>query len=575
MTDIKHLPLEKILPNPWQTRLLENPEHIRQLAEDIRARGLLQTPIGRLNPDGSTQTIQLAFGHSRLAAYRLLGEAAMPVDLRELTDREMAELAIAENAHRQDLTAIEKAGALQRYCEEFDATQAEAGALFGLTQSAVANLIRLLKLSEPVQAMVQDGRLPERLARTILAVERISAPRALKIAQAVAAAPSKDREETLGDEMRDLIHGKDTRDLDDEIFATVWADMSVEIPSCVDCPSRVTITQGWEVDRCANPECWERKRQAFAELRMRETALATGIPAQIPVETVSKVSLNYDQENRVKKAVQRKLPYLRWILLDAKDDSGRVLQDITGCLSVGLATLDLKAWKEYLEADSKEHQKIVREADKAEAADDPKARAKHEAAVREMREEKGAAVRNKYDIDWIIRNAVALIGKGIQISAPAVEYLAELADKHIHTYSGCEKLQAFEEEIKDSLKKAEKKFKHIHARKKLVLYLMVDEIGYSVDDRKDVVNTLADVAKGLGVDLPKGWDKPPVHQTEHNCWDCGRFGSQDGKLLKAEIEDGWAQVIGERQEITHVMCPVCQRTGLTTNSRKSKKKSKK
>jgi ParB/RepB/Spo0J family partition protein len=372
-THVNH-PLENILPNPWQTRLLEDPEHIRRLAEDIRARGMLQTPIGRWNPDGSG-TVQLAFGHSRLAAFRLLGEATMPIDLRELTDREMAELAIAENAHRQDLTAIEKAGALQRYCAEFGATQAEAGALFGLTQSAVANLIRLLKLPEPVKAMVRDGRLPERMARTLLAVNKVSEAKVLKIARAVAEAEPRAREETLGDEIQELTRGKDTRELDDEVFPTVWSDMSAEIPTCVDCPTRVTITQGWEIDSCSNAACWEKKRRAFAELRLRETVLTTGIPARIPVETVSKVSLQWDQERRVKKAVERKLPYLRWIILDAKDSSGRVLQEITGCPSIGLATLDLTAWRKYLEADAKEHQKIEREAEKAEAADDPKARA--------------------------------------------------------------------------------------------------------------------------------------------------------------------------------------------------------
>src|SRR3990172_7368145 len=115
--------LENIESNPWQGRIGElNTEYIEELARDIAGNGLLQTPVGR-EIDNS---VQLAFGHNRLAAFRWLSEntsgnlpsglagdfSKMPVDVRELSDEQMGSLAWSENERRRDLNPIERARAV-------------------------------------------------------------------------------------------------------------------------------------------------------------------------------------------------------------------------------------------------------------------------------------------------------------------------------------------------------------------------------------------------------------------------------------------------------------------------------
>jgi ParB/RepB/Spo0J family partition protein len=561
---IKNYPLEHIRNNRYQARQLEDQAYILELAESIRdTNGVLQIPKGRPDPD-NPKGVELALGHERLEAYKRLASGAidgtdrtkwetMPVDVDELTDRQMFEFGIAENLHRRPLSAIETGAAMRLYAETFHATWTEVGRLFGYTQSAVSNLVRLQNLSAPIQAMVENHQLAERQARQLLAVEKIGGEKAVAIAAKVAAAPIPERDDVLAREIHQVLHGKDSRELDDEdgwnSFPPTWSDVSTEIPSCEDCPMRILE------DTCVRPDCWGRKRARWMENCLYAVVTKTGIPAAAPGETVQSIPRNYENETPVNKAIKKREPFLRWMIAKENDRASRDYHEETGHAFVVLGTVDQKAWLVLLESAAKEHKKTERVAAKAEAADDPKARAKHEKEVREMREERGKAIRNSYDIDWIIRNAVELTGKKIQISAPAVEYLAETVSKHCHIYSNAEMLSEFDEEIAEALKAAEKKFKHISAREKLVLYLLVDEMGYGVDDRKRVVQTLAEIAQGLGVVLPKGWDQPPIHETEHNCWHCGKFGSADGHLLKAEIEDGW--VVLDDPAMPDVYCPDC------------------
>jgi ParB family chromosome partitioning protein len=129
-------PLLKIHHNPYQTRTEEDPEVVQRLADSIAAEGMLQLPIGRPLPSDAFH-VQLAFGHSRLAAHYLLGRESMPVEVRELTDRQMAELAIRENRDRSDLSPIEEARAMFAYQRDFGATTDEVGALWGLEASTI------------------------------------------------------------------------------------------------------------------------------------------------------------------------------------------------------------------------------------------------------------------------------------------------------------------------------------------------------------------------------------------------------------------------------------------------------
>ncbi len=195
MSETVRIPLERIKPNPFQTRLEEDKEHVASLAADILQHDLLQAPAGRFVDPGAE--VELAFGMSRLAAFRLLDAessepgtgpwSAMPVEIRKLTDREMFEAGLAENLKRKDLSPIEKASAMRRYMKEFDATSDDTAILFGYKDGgSVRNALSLLGLPAGVQEKLQDGTLPERAGRSMVSLAKLNPAKATDIAQKAA-----------------------------------------------------------------------------------------------------------------------------------------------------------------------------------------------------------------------------------------------------------------------------------------------------------------------------------------------------------------------------------------------------
>jgi ParB/RepB/Spo0J family partition protein len=185
---IERFMLDQIVGNPFQTRLIEDPGQVARVAESIASVGLLQIPVGRWEP-GDHGIVQLAFGHTRLAAFRQLAKedaeayGEMPVDIRALSDLELFELAVRENLDRKDLSPIEEAKAMATYRDQFSKTSAEIGVLFGLSDSAVRNKMRLLELPGSVQDSVQSGDIQEGAARRLLVLQRIAPQRIEQVAR--------------------------------------------------------------------------------------------------------------------------------------------------------------------------------------------------------------------------------------------------------------------------------------------------------------------------------------------------------------------------------------------------------
>jgi len=287
---IEWVPLDGIRSNPWQVRLGEDASAVQALARDIAERGLLQFPVGRRVGTGE---VELAFGHTRLAAFRLLhlevgtedgvGFGAMPVVVRELSDQEMAEFAIAENVQRSDLTAIEKARALRRYCAEFGRTQAEAGERFGLSQSAVSHLMRLLDLPEPVQELVGKGELPERFARPLVAVAAAAPEQVVAAAKVIAEMTPEEREDhgaelEISTVYRDVyqvlqrwerVYKWPEEPMDVSGSARPKKGEPTRITSCGVCEFR-TEFDGF--DYCTRPACYKLKKRLLAERAKVERA---------------------------------------------------------------------------------------------------------------------------------------------------------------------------------------------------------------------------------------------------------------------------------------------------------------
>jgi len=158
---------EEILPNPAQPRVRFEERELLSLAESIKENGLLQPVTVRRNPDGNYELIS---GERRLRAVKLAGLSSIPAILSDTTGRQSAILALMENIQRKDLTFFEEAAALRSLITEWGLTQEEAAKKLGRSQSAVANKLRLLALSETEQKLILDNSLTERHARALLRI---------------------------------------------------------------------------------------------------------------------------------------------------------------------------------------------------------------------------------------------------------------------------------------------------------------------------------------------------------------------------------------------------------------------
>lgn len=155
----------KIRPNPAQPRREFDTEALLALSESIRRHGILQPPVvRRIAPD----LYELIAGERRLRAALLAGMTTLPCLVRSGSDDESAELAIIENLQRRDLDMFEEAYAIATLCERFRLTQEQVGQKLSVSQSYVANKLRLLRLPEEARAILREGKLTERHARAAL-----------------------------------------------------------------------------------------------------------------------------------------------------------------------------------------------------------------------------------------------------------------------------------------------------------------------------------------------------------------------------------------------------------------------
>ena len=165
----KMVPIELLTPNPAQPRRHFDEETIDALVDSIREKGILQPLLVRRDA-ARTNAYEIVAGERRWRAAQRAGLAEVPVVIKELDDSEALELALIENVQREDLTAIEEAEGYRRLMEEFGHTQEALSKAIGKSRSHIANLLRLLTLPDPVQTMVDDGRLTAGHARALVGI---------------------------------------------------------------------------------------------------------------------------------------------------------------------------------------------------------------------------------------------------------------------------------------------------------------------------------------------------------------------------------------------------------------------
>ncbi|MBM3859782.1 MAG: ParB/RepB/Spo0J family partition protein [Verrucomicrobia bacterium] len=184
--EVLRLDIGLIEPSPFQPRTDFDPEHLRELADSIKQRGVIQPLLVRTRQgaDGATR-YELIAGERRWRAAKQAGLATLPAIVRQASDEEVLEMALIENLQREDLNPIEEAHAYEQLATRFHLTQDQIAEKVGRNRATVANAIRLLALPEEVQSWLVNGQLSVGHAKAILGLaiaeeQRLVAERVLR-----------------------------------------------------------------------------------------------------------------------------------------------------------------------------------------------------------------------------------------------------------------------------------------------------------------------------------------------------------------------------------------------------------
>ena len=167
--------LQDMVPGQYQPRTRMDEGALYELAESIKAQGIMQPILVRRLMAGANEgKYEIIAGERRFRAAKLAGLDSVPVLVRDVPDEAAAAMALIENIQREDLNPLEEAQGLQRLVKEFGLTHELAAQAVGRSRSAASNLLRLLNLAEPVQTMLMAGDLDMGHARALLALEKVA-----------------------------------------------------------------------------------------------------------------------------------------------------------------------------------------------------------------------------------------------------------------------------------------------------------------------------------------------------------------------------------------------------------------
>ena len=161
------IPIEDLVPNRFQPRISFDEKALNDLANSIKQHGIIQPLVVRRLGD----KYEIIAGERRYKAAQIAGLVSVPGIIANVNDQSSAEMALVENVQRQDLSAIEEAKSYKNILDAGEMTQDDLAKKMGLSQSSVANKLRLLNLSEEAQQALQEGKISERHARSLLTVE--------------------------------------------------------------------------------------------------------------------------------------------------------------------------------------------------------------------------------------------------------------------------------------------------------------------------------------------------------------------------------------------------------------------
>ncbi len=166
-TELKNLPVEKISKGEYQPRLSIDPDALQELAESIKAQGLVQPVVVRRLDAGNYELIA---GERRWRASQIAGLHTIPAIIRDIPDQAAAAMSLIENIQREDLNALEEAIAMNRLITDFGLTHQQTAESVGRSRTAVSNLLRLLDLEDATKELLDTREIDMGHARALLAL---------------------------------------------------------------------------------------------------------------------------------------------------------------------------------------------------------------------------------------------------------------------------------------------------------------------------------------------------------------------------------------------------------------------
>ena len=168
---LREIPVDLLQRGRYQPRLDIRQDSLEELANSIRAQGVVQPIVARpIGKAGDTQRYEIVAGERRWRAAQMAGLEAIPAVVRDIPDEAAIAMALIENIQREDLNPLEEARALDRLIREFDLTHGEAAEAVGRSRASVSNLLRLLDLSDKVKPMLEARQIEMGHARALLSI---------------------------------------------------------------------------------------------------------------------------------------------------------------------------------------------------------------------------------------------------------------------------------------------------------------------------------------------------------------------------------------------------------------------
>jgi ParB family chromosome partitioning protein len=232
------LKLDQMVAGMYQPRTRMDEGALYELAESIKAQGIMQPILVRQLADGENAgKYEIIAGERRFRASRLAGLESVPVLVRDVPNEAAAAMALIENIQREDLNPLEEAQGLQRLIKEFGLTHEAAAQAVGRSRSAGSNLLRLLNLAEPVQTMLMAGDLDMGHARALLLLDKAAqitaanqiAAKKLSVREAESLAKKLGAEFNLVTQKPKKEKSRDVRRVEEELSDLLMAQVEVRV----------------------------------------------------------------------------------------------------------------------------------------------------------------------------------------------------------------------------------------------------------------------------------------------------------------------------------------------------------